>query len=401
MRYALLGLLYDQDKEVELLETIGYSVQPQVNQYQWGLIEGLNANLGTKIDVFASIPTGSFPKHSKKLFIKQDLIDSSYGVNYIPFTAISGIRERQRKRRFFKALKKYINQSEERVTLFVYSVYYPFTSIIKKLKKKFCDKVEICLIVPDLPGKYGIERKNPIRRFLDRRHIKGQFESIKYVDKFVVLTDAMKEPLAIGDRKYAVVEGFLPNLSLPKDDLLVNDKKVILYTGVISQEIGIWDLIKEFTQIKRDDVELWICGTSNEQTDKIKEYSKNTDNRVKFLGFMPKSKILSLQKRAFALVNPRTNKDQFTKYSFPSKTMEYMLSARPVVMYNLSGVPNEYLPYLFICKESSEFPIKEQLELLLSMDEKEIINLGNKAKTFVLENKNAVAQTKKIVEILN
>lgn len=401
MRYALVGLLYDQGKEKELLSKIGYSVQPQVNQYQWGLIEGLNANLNTKIDVFASIPVGSFPKHSKKLCVKKDIISSDYGVNYIPFTAISGIREIQRTRRFFKAIKSYVNESSDKVTIFIYSVYYPFTTLIKKLKRKFGDKVQVCLIVPDLPGKFGIERKNPIRRFLDRKHIKGQFEGAKQADKYVLLTDAMKKPLEVGDKKYAVVEGFLPTSAIEKDlGSVLTDKKVFLYTGSISYELGVWDLVKEFSMVKSEGIELHLYGKQNQLTDKIVEYSSTVDARVKFKGFLPKEDVLKAQQSAFALVNPRPDKEQFTKYSFPSKTMEYMLSARPVIMHELSGLPSEYKPYLMLLDKDSEFPIKEKIESLLDMDNNQIIDMGEKAKRFVLENKNAIAQTEKIIKIL-
>ena len=38
-------------------------------------------------------------------------------------------------------------------------------------------------------------------------------------------------------------------------------------------------------------------------------------------------------------VNPRQNNEEFTKYSFPSKTMEYLASGVPVVAYKLDGIP--------------------------------------------------------------
>ena len=54
----------------------------------------------------------------------------------------------------------------------------------------------------------------------------------------------------------------------------------------------------------------------------------------------------ALQKTADVLVNPRLNEGEYTKYSFPSKTMEYLSTGRPVVCYKLDGIPDEYDKHL-------------------------------------------------------
>ena len=70
------------------------------------------------------------------------------------------------------------------------------------------------------------------------------------------------------------------------------------------------------------------------------------DPRVAYLGEIPRNKLLAYQKDADLLINPRINAGIFTRYSFPSKNMEYMSSGTPMVGYKLEGIPEEYDNYI-------------------------------------------------------
>ena len=66
---------------------------------------------------------------------------------------------------------------------------------------------------------------------------------------------------------------------------------------------------------------------------------------------MPKSEISDLQTRCDVLINPRPAEGEYTKYSFPSKTMEYLLSGSKVVMHRLDGIGDEYYKYIRVIEE--------------------------------------------------
>lgn len=61
-----------------------------------------------------------------------------------------------------------------------------------------------------------------------------------------------------------------------------------------------------------------------------------------------------------AIVNPRENGEDFTKYSFPSKNMEALSSGIPLIAYKLDGIPNEYDQYI-------NYPQSESIEDLAQM----------------------------------
>lgn len=398
MRYAFLGLLYDQDCENELLERNHYSLQPQINQYEWGFIEGINEALRIKMDVFGSIPFGSFPKHSHSGIVRKNIISSAYGVDYTGFINFYVVREKIRQVVFIRKLRAYISKSEEPVTLFVYSLYHPFVKCIDKLKKMYGSKVRIVLIIPDLVGKYAIQYKNPVKKLFYGFHADEQLRLAEKADAFVLLTEAMKNAIGIQSKPYTVIEGFLPTLPKNKCQNEKANEKVVLYTGSLNPALGISALLKEFSSIENDNYQLWVCGPEGDAGE-VKKYAER-DSRICYLGFLPKSKVAAYQQQATVLINPRTPAGEYTKYSFPSKTMEYMLSGTPILMYRLEGIPQEYEQYIFYFDESSKYPLKEKILEICEKPFAELQSFGQEAKKFVLNEKSSLAQAQKAIRDL-
>lgn len=341
MRYLFLGLMFDRESEKEILARSGYA-QAQVNQYQWGFIDGLKAAYDIRPDIIASIPMASFPLHSKMLFVKSNSFPSPYGIDYVGYPNFYVIRELVREKLFYKKVKKYIESSEEKITVFVYSMYYPFLKIMRKFKNKYGDKLNYVLIVPDLVGKYTFSYKNKLKQAFHSHNAEKQMAYAKYADSYVLLTEKMREPLGIGNKPYSVIEGFLPHCNFNYGNS--REKKTVLYTGSLNPAFGITTLLSAFESIDDPDYRLWICGAGDGQRDV--EAAAERDSRIIYKGFLPKSEIADLQTRCDVLINPRPADGEYTKYSFPSKTMEYLLSGSKVVMHRLDGIGEEY--YRFI-----------------------------------------------------
>lgn len=109
---------------------------------------------------------------------------------------------------------------------------------------------------------------------------------------------------------------------------------------------------------------------------------------------------MELQKQATVLVNPRQNNEEFSKYSFPSKTMEYLSSGVPVVAYKLDGMPDEYDSYIQYVEDNAIESLKEKLVEVCELSEEERQNLGSAGRAFVLTEKNSTVQVKKIVTLI-
>ena len=88
------------------------------------------------------------------------------------------------------------------------------------------------------------------------------------------------------------------------------------------------------------------------------------------------------------------------KYSFPSKTMEYMASGTPVLTTILPGMPKEYYPYVYLLPDESAAGISGMLKQVLSQSDEALFEKGNAARNFVLDTRNNVVQAAKILEML-
>ena len=125
------------------------------------------------------------------------------------------------------------------------------------------------------------------------------------------------------------------------------------------------------------------------------------DPRVFYGGMLMNSEIVEKEMEATLLINPRPTHEEFVKYSFPSKNMEYMASGTPVLTTKLPGMPKEYNPYVFIIEEENAEGVAKALKQVFSHSDEALYQKGLGARDFILTQKNNVVQAKKIIEMLN
>ena len=162
-------------------------------------------------------------------------------------------------------------------------------------------------------------------------------------------------------------------------------------------EFGICELADAFTGIT--DAELWICGRGD-AVEYISGLVQTHDN-IKYLGFVDQKRVRELQNSCDFLINPRRPTGTYTKYSFPSKTAEYLMSARPVIMYKLEGIPDEYDEYLNYLKGETPEEIKNELVQIFAADYISLCEKADRGRDFVLNNKSSYMQAKKIVDMIS
>ena len=88
------------------------------------------------------------------------------------------------------------------------------------------------------------------------------------------------------------------------------------------------------------------------------------------------------------------------KYSFPSKTMEYMSTGTPVLTTVLPGMPKEYHPHVYLLEDESAEGISQRLRELMALSEEELFQKGLSGRDFVLDKRNNVIQAKKILDMI-
>ncbi len=252
-----------------------------------------------------------------------------------------------------------------------------------------------CVIIPDLPEYMSGNRSllYRIAKRIDRTIINA---CLKKIDTFVLFSPYMASKLPLHKKPWIHIEGiYKKNVGF---EFIKDEHKVLLYTGGISVRYGVFDLIEAFNRIPDSDYRLWLCGECG-NLQMLNDYIK-IDDRITYFGIVDKDKITELQTKATLLVNPRHSKDKFTRYSFPSKTLEYLASGTPTVMCKLPAMPDEYLPYLFIFEDETIEGYTRKIVEICSMPMEYLTEFGHRASAFILENKNEMIQAKKIINLL-
>lgn len=347
-----LGFLFEEEKEQELLK-VCRGVQTAANQYQKGFLSGL----GREMEIYSVLCVPIYPRGCRRLRFQEETVQTAYGnMTYIPFLNFPQIREYMQEAYLYRALSKRLKKTSEEVTIYVYSLYLPFLRVMRRLKQKHGSRIRYCLIIPDLAGEYGImRRKFTLRGIKDRLEAKRKMTLPSAADSYVFLTEAMRE--LFPPKPYTVIEGFLPQTDFDYKQPRIPCS--ILYTGSLNPVFGISRLLEAFQGIDDPRYQLWICGAGGEQAQV--EAAAAEDPRITYYGYLPKQEIMKLQAKCDILVNPRSSEGTYTKYSFPSKTMEYLLSGSKVVMYRLEGVGEEYYRFIRTIEGDGAEGIREAL----------------------------------------
>ncbi|MDH4568828.1 glycosyltransferase family 4 protein [Pseudomonas sp. BN414] len=396
MRIVFVGGLFPDVQRKEILERSKGVIQNAADSFQFGLLKGLDAVVDDGIEILNLPFVGSYPARYTHAYFPGcfDKLFKKTSVKGIGFLNISIIKHFSRFFSLLNALRKIRFSSDD--VLMMYSVHLPFLAaayFLKKIRKPY---PKVCLIVPDLP-EHMSDSKDILYRLFKRIDVFLIDKLLGSVDCYVLLTSAMAERLGVTEQRFVVVEGVAVEPEVHADQV-ESDRRIVFYSGTLARRYGVCDLVSAFREISAPDCELWICGDGDSR--EYIESVASQDPRVKYLGQLPRDQVIKIQHQATLLVNPRSAEGLYTRYSFPSKIMEYMVSGRPVVMHRLPGVPAEYYDHCYAPRTGDTQGLKECLRHVLSLDEDKLIEVGSSAKRFILENKSSTSQGAKIKDFL-
>ena len=328
----------------------------------------------------------------KIIWRKKDETEDGISYKYIPFINIPGIRQ---------------------LCQFIYVFFYALFWGIGNRKEKaiVCDvlKNSLCIsaicasainqvkrvgIMTDMPGMLVAWGKSFWLRIVKIVN-KWYLSSFHY---YVFLTEAMNE-VNKRNRPYIIMEGLIDaSLSGNQPCQEKETPRVILYAGGLNERYGIRTLVNAILSTTIDNVRLDLYG-SGPMTEELQKVSEE-DPRVRFYGIVPNEDVVQAEYRATLLVNPRPTTEEFTKYSFPSKNMEYMVSGTPLLTTKLPGMPKEYYPYVFLFDEETVDGYRNSIESILTRSAEDLAAKGERGRRFVMERKNNILQTKRILDLL-
>jgi glycosyltransferase involved in cell wall biosynthesis len=372
------------------------------NNFQWALVNGLLEH-NCSVQLINSPNIGAYPTRFRKMITKSYTFKINYksdniNVGLINLNIIKHLYLTYKLYRHIKKLEYFKNKE----AIIIYDMYPPFLNVLRRIKDKN-KNIKIILVIPDIHG-FTSANNSFLLRMVQNVEKRVIDKNINHVDAFVLLTKYMTEklPVYVRNKPMEVVEGILNSDNLTRDESkIVNMKKerVILYTGSLDLRHGIVNLIKAFVQADLSDCTLHICGDGDGK-EYILKYINNYKS-VKYLGQLSREEVLICQQNAYLLVNPRTSEGEFTKYSFPSKIIEYFASGTPSLLYKLKGIPQEYYNYCYFLEDESIDALSNKLIQLMTIDDVRMKEMALRAKNFVIHEKNSYEQAKKIIRLID
>lgn len=223
---------------------------------------------------------------------------------------------------------------------------------------------------------------------------------IRHCTHYVFLTQAMNDLLNPRGKPYVILEGHA-DIAMEKKKPSLDRKaspRVCMYAGGVYRQYGLQNLVEGFRQAKIPNAQLRIYG-SGDYVEELKAIAEK-DETVVYGGMLLSGQVVDKEMEATLLVNPRPTGEEYVKYSFPSKTMEYMSTGTPVLTTVLPGMPEAYYPYVYLLEDESAEGIGKRLREVLGQPEEALFSQGQRARAFILKEKNNVLQARKILEML-
>lgn len=368
------------------------------NLFQQKLITGFRS-LDSGCRVLSAPFLGAYPKGCDLVRFR-GFSKPEPGIDYVKFNNVWGLRHPARARALKKALKSFIALKDPQKLIVVYCPHTPFLEAAVWAKKKD-PSIRLCLYVPDLPVFMNLNTdRTRLYDIAKKYDVARMTRLMKQVDSFVLLTEHMKDRLPIGSKPYAVAEGIVDRVPpFPEETAPEGKEKYIVYTGIINEMFGVKNLADAFHTLTDPDYRLVLCGKGDCE-DHIRAVAKE-DPRILFLGQVTPEEARAWQRRAAVLVNPRGGSGEYTRYSFPSKNIEYLLSGKPVVSYYLEGMPAVYREYMHCIDPTlpDTESIARSLDRVLQGDASRLRERNRKFFDYAEQNLKAENIAKTIIEL--
>lgn len=378
---------YPQEHFSEIISKFPQSTSQPAQKFNKLIVDGLKYN-----DVDTSV------------LITHDILNQNHdtsiqiedGTTYYFMPNVTGKRLQQihANKNIKKFLKNWFN--ENTACIVALDFLKPYGYYVAKIAKR----KNTVVIVTDLPENLMDKPNGLLQRAKFVMRMKRYQKIIEYATHYVFLTEQMNVRLNPRNKPYCIIEGLVD----AKMENIYNDcsgktsKIICLYSGELSVKCGMGILLSAFINCHADTWELHLYGNG----DYVKEIENKCEQNpnIKYFGIVQNDIVIQRQMEATVLINPRPTHEEFTKYSFPSKNVEYMASGRPVITTKLPGMPEEYNEYVYIIEDESVYGIELTLKDVLRKPSQELTSMGEKAKEFVLKNKNNRIQTAKIISML-
>ena len=366
-----------------------------------GITVGLKEN-GCNVMCVSALPMGtSNTDAAHMMFARSEEIEN--GIHYIyPMFRIGKIRRLlDLRKNVQKEVRAWIHSTEGKKRFIICdSLLAMCTRSVRRLAQR--NGIKVFAYVTDYPSMAtSIKQQNVnlLQKNLQRAYDKYADWDLKKYDGYILVAEALKDLIGFKNKSYIVIEDVIATQKLRKifskdDDTLFT----VVYGGALCERFGVNKLADAVRKIPQKNLRLCFYG-SGESVEYIEKLCIK-DSRIRYCGQVSFEQLQDIQMKANLLVNPRPSNESFAAYSFPSKTLSYMLSGTPVLTTRIPGIPPSYQQYLLWFDEEDVDSMAKKIEEIMNTSPTKLKKIGERAYMYVRNEKNSLAQSAKLLSFV-
>jgi len=376
----------------------------QSHKHSWSIVRGLEAN-GCEVDLISSLPIALFPGNRKIVVLGHSWQRAKSSIS-ITTTFVNLIGCRHITRLLSVSYLAYMWALRLRGVrdkcILLYGLHSAHIYAARVVTIIF--NLPMVCVVTDPPGGSNVSRFAPshILRRLDAFLLKG---GARFMTGIVGVTSEIPTMLNF-QGPFLLMEGIVSKMDANSGSgdrrrarlHKSHGKLVLMYAGGLAEVSGVVQLMQAFIMSKTANSELWIAGTGPLEVEVRRAAASSA--AIRYLGYVPAGEIGAWVGQADFLINPRPAGQLFTRYSFPSKLLQYMATGKPVISTRLPGIPSEYWDYLIAIDDETVEGMAALFSRVLNRRCDDLVNRGQDARTFVMQQKTEDAQGARMADWL-
>ena len=389
MKIIYLSSMCSEQKYKELFADCKNKPGQAVMKYHRLLTKGLQAQKGVSVEALSSLPVTRL-NCERKIIRGGKERDCNVTIHYPAIINFPGLKHIGVFLQSFVTIAGILRKNRKEHTVLICDGLMQTMSLVTLFASKIFGLKNVCILT-DVPGiMVGSEKGS--KRALKR---------IRKFDSYIFLTKQMNDYVNLKGKPFIVQEGYVDySMAEQKNDINCKyDKMAYMYTGALYKIYGVKQLVDAFLRCKPSGVELHLYGDGDYAPELKKLVKKHP--QVVYHGNCLIEEVVKAQQKADLLINPRFSNEEYTKYSFPSKNMEYMVSGTAVLTTKLPGMPEEYLDYVYCFDDESEQGYIDTLSEMMKKSREELYQKGSQSRKYVLKNKNNYVQARVLLRFIN
>lgn len=397
MEVLYIGSICDAKVFTDRVEKSHIKPSSAPQSFEGAILKGFRYQTDVNLTVMSAESIAPYP-HGSELLLKRRIdVVEGYDVSIIPSVNLPVLKQFMHAFNAKRMVKKWLKGAEERQRcILMYGIYPAIAkAVLAESHKHNCKVVAIVTDVPAAMMTYS-KPQYYLKAKLGQKNKEMALKVQSKFDAFVYITKQMADIVGPG-KPYHVMEILVDSSIVSLDNELKEaNPPAIMYAGTLFKKYGIDHILEVFRKVTAD-CQLWLFG-SGDYEEEIKAATAK-DPRIKYFGRVDRKTIMEKEQEASLLLNIRNPEDDYTKYSFPSKMIEYMISGTPMLTTRLPGIPKEYYDYVFTVDYDFD-RIAQKIDEILNDSPEKRQELGGRAQDFVIKNKNCESQIKKMVDFL-